>query len=230
MNQGRKVACFPVSPLSSCLLACSGGHWFLENGKKKKNVVPKTSSCGRAWFFFLCVCVCLCVHILAFTQTHVCEKDLWAFVQGALVWRSEENLWSWFCPTVCAWAALWSAGFAHTSAFTHCPLLLCCCARTLGGREGLFEHAGYSLSLREGTWRQEQNERPWRNTPHWFALCGLLSLLSYTTQDSLSRGGTARSGLGPTHLSTGYLMTVIPQVRGLFPDDSSLCQVDKTEH
>lgn len=47
----------------------------------------------------------------------------------------------------------------HTSAFTHCPLLLCCCARTLRGRKGLFQRAGYSLSLREGTWRQEQNEK-----------------------------------------------------------------------
>lgn len=82
---------------------------------------------------FSCVCVRVCMHVLESIYTNTClwERGLWAF-GGALVWRSE-NLWSWFCPAVWAWAALWSAGFAHTSAFTHCPLLLYCCGRDTWG-------------------------------------------------------------------------------------------------
>lgn len=75
LNQGRvcwKVACFPLSPLSSCLLACSGGHWFLENGKKKKNVVPKTSICGKA--FFSSVCVYVCARVREHLHKHVFLK------------------------------------------------------------------------------------------------------------------------------------------------------------
>jgi hypothetical protein len=45
--------------------------------------------------------------------------------------------------------------------------------------------------------KQELMQRPWRNTACWLAPHGLLSLLSYTTQDHLLRGGTTHSGLGP---------------------------------
>lgn len=51
-----------------------------------------------------------------------------------------------------------------------------------------------------GTWRQELKERPVGNAAYWLALRDLLSLLSHTSQDYLSRGGTVSSGLGPhTH-------------------------------
>ena len=38
-------------------------------------------------------------------------------------------------------------------------------------------------SSRAGTWRQEQMQRPWRGAAYWFAPHGLLSPLSYRTQD-----------------------------------------------
>jgi hypothetical protein len=38
-------------------------------------------------------------------------------------------------------------------------------------------------SQRTGTWRQELMKRPWRNVTYWLAYPGLLSLLSYRTQD-----------------------------------------------
>jgi hypothetical protein len=39
-------------------------------------------------------------------------------------------------------------------------------------------------SNRAGTWRQALMHRPWRSTAYWLASCGLLSLLSYGTQDT----------------------------------------------
>ena len=44
-----------------------------------------------------------------------------------------------------------------------------------------------------GTWRQEQ--RSWRNSVYWLTTHGLLSLLSFTTQDHLPRVGTTHSEL-----------------------------------
>jgi hypothetical protein len=38
-------------------------------------------------------------------------------------------------------------------------------------------------SLREGTWRQELMQKSWRVTAYSIASAGLLSLLSYRTQD-----------------------------------------------
>jgi patatin-like phospholipase/acyl hydrolase len=51
-----------------------------------------------------------------------------------------------------------------------------------------------------GTWRQEWMQKPWRNAAYWFASPGLLSLLSYRTQDYQLRDGTAHNGLGPPPL------------------------------
>ena len=40
-------------------------------------------------------------------------------------------------------------------------------------------------------------QRPWKGAAYWLALHGLLSLLSYRTQDHQPRDGTAHSELGP---------------------------------
>jgi hypothetical protein len=52
-----------------------------------------------------------------------------------------------------------------------------------------------------GTWRQELTQRSWRDAAHWLAPRGLLSLLSYSTQEHLPRVGSTHSGLG-SHTST----------------------------
>jgi hypothetical protein len=49
-------------------------------------------------------------------------------------------------------------------------------------------------SHREGTWRQELMQRPWRDAVYWLAFPGLLSLLSYRTQDHQPRDGTTHNG------------------------------------
>jgi hypothetical protein len=63
----------------------------------------------------------------------------------------------------------------------------------------------------------ELMQKPWRSDVYWLAPYGLLSLLSYSTQDHLPRGVTAHRELGPPTLivfsentlqffSTGNLM------------------------
>jgi hypothetical protein len=44
-------------------------------------------------------------------------------------------------------------------------------------------------------------QRPWRGAAYWKAH-GLLSLLSYRTQDYQLKDGTTHSGLGPPPFST----------------------------
>jgi hypothetical protein len=46
--------------------------------------------------------------------------------------------------------------------------------------------------------KQELMQRPWRDVPYWLASPGLLSLLSYRTQDYQPRDG-------PTHKGTSLL-------------------------
>jgi hypothetical protein len=53
---------------------------------------------------------------------------------------------------------------------------------------------------RAGSWRQELMQKPWRGAASWLAPHGLLSLLSYRTQDHQLRGGTTHNGLGPSLL------------------------------
>lgn len=48
------------------------------------------------------------------------------------------------------------------------------------------------------TWKQELRQRLWRNTARWLVLYGLLILLFYTTQDQLTRDGSAHRGVGPS--------------------------------
>jgi hypothetical protein len=45
-------------------------------------------------------------------------------------------------------------------------------------------HPGKSeQELKAGAWRQELKQRPWGDAANWLAPRGLLSLLSYSTQD-----------------------------------------------
>jgi hypothetical protein len=48
--------------------------------------------------------------------------------------------------------------------------------------------------------KQKLMQRPWRDVPYWLASPGLLSLLSYRTQDHQPRDGTTHNGLGPPPL------------------------------
>ena len=85
---------------------------------------------------------------------------------------------------------------------------------------------------RAGTWRQELIQRPWRNAAYLSVSPGLLSLLSYRTQDYQPRDGTTHHG--PSHPLS--LIKKMPYSwiswrhflkRGSFLcDNSSLCQVD----
>ena len=50
--------------------------------------------------------------------------------------------------------------------------------------------------VRAGTWRQELMQRPWGVAAYWLAPHGLLSLLSYKTQDQQAMNGTTHNGLG----------------------------------
>jgi hypothetical protein len=52
------------------------------------------------------------------------------------------------------------------------------------------------------SWRQELMQKPWRGAAYWLASHGLLSLLSYRTQDHQSRDGTINYELGPSPLMT----------------------------
>jgi hypothetical protein len=45
--------------------------------------------------------------------------------------------------------------------------------------------------------KQELMQRPWRDVPYWLASPGLLSLLSYRTQDYQSRDGPIHNGPYP---------------------------------
>ena len=49
-------------------------------------------------------------------------------------------------------------------------------------------------SSRAETWRQGLMQRPWKGAAYWLAPHGLLSLLSYRTQDHQPRDGTTHNG------------------------------------
>lgn len=94
-TRGGYVGKLYVSPflpfLPACLPAVEGID-FWKMAKRKKNVVPKTSSCGKAWFFFLCVCVSVCAHISLYTNTclwkrsvSICAGSTCMEVRGELV-------------------------------------------------------------------------------------------------------------------------------------------------
>ena len=52
-------------------------------------------------------------------------------------------------------------------------------------------------SHKAGTWRQEPMQRSWRDAASWLASPGLLSLLSYRTQDYQPRDSTTHKGASP---------------------------------
>jgi hypothetical protein len=84
-------------------------------------------------------------------------------------------------------------------------------------------------SHRAGTWRRELRQRPRRSVAYWFASPGLLSLLSYRSQDYQPRDGTTHNG--PSH--PGSLVEKMPYswiswrpfLKGgsFLCDNSSLC-------
>jgi hypothetical protein len=45
--------------------------------------------------------------------------------------------------------------------------------------------------------KQEVMQRPWRDVPYWLASLGLVSLLSYRTQDYQPSDGTTHKGPSP---------------------------------
>jgi hypothetical protein len=49
-------------------------------------------------------------------------------------------------------------------------------------------------SKKSGTWRQELMQKPWSGVAYWIVSPGLLSLLSYKTQDHQPRDGTTCNG------------------------------------
>ena len=51
-------------------------------------------------------------------------------------------------------------------------------------------------------------QEPWRGAACWFALSGLLSLLSYRTQDQQPRMAGTQHGLGPSLVRENYLYSV----------------------
>ena len=54
-------------------------------------------------------------------------------------------------------------------------------------------NSGLELKVR----KQELMQRPWRDVTYWLASPGLLSLLSYRTQDYQHRDGTNHKGPSP---------------------------------
>ena len=65
-----------------------------------------------------------------------------------------------------------------------------------GGEElgGICPHYSQKSS-KPRTWRQELVQRPWKGAAYWLTPRGLLSLLSYRTQDHQPRDGTTHNGL-----------------------------------
>jgi hypothetical protein len=71
-------------------------------------------------------------------------------------------------------------------------------------RKGLTlpHHNPLLKEVRTGTCRQEPKQRPRKGAAAWIVPRGLLSLLSYRTQDHPPRGGPTHSELGSSPLIT----------------------------
>ena len=74
-------------------------------------------------------------------------------------------------------------------------------------------------------------QRPRRNVAYWLTPQGLLSPPYYTPQNHLPRGGTTPSGLTPptSVTNTPILWRLFLNWGSFFPENSSLCQADKTK-
>ena len=59
----------------------------------------------------------------------------------------------------------------------------------------IIERSQERNSNRAGPWRQKLMQRPWRGVAYWFALHGLVSLLSYRTEDHQARDATIGNAL-----------------------------------
>ena len=85
--------------------------------------------------------------------------------------------------------------------------------------------------VRTGTWRQELMQRPW-SAAYWLASPGLLSLLSYRTQDTSPGMAPPTTGWALPHRSVIKKTSYSPILWrhflnwGFFSDDSSVYQVD----
>jgi hypothetical protein len=116
------------------------------------------------WFFF---CMCLCV---------VCMC-----------------VYSCVCVCVCVCTCLTQGFYSCTKHHDQ--------GASWGGKGlfGLHFHAAVYHQRKSGlelkqVRKQERMQRPWRDVTHWLASPGLLSLLSYRTQDSQPRVGTTYNG------------------------------------
>jgi hypothetical protein len=79
-------------------------------------------------------------------------------------------------------------------------------------------------SNRAGTWRRELMQRPWRDAAYWLDSPGLLSLLSYRTQDHhWPRDGSTHNGLGPPFLITNWENALQLDLMEAFPQGRLLC-------
>ena len=80
--------------------------------------------------------------------------------------------------------------------------------------------------------KQELMQRPWRDVPYWLASTGLLSLLSYRTQDYQPSDGPTHKGPSPPWSliekmpSSWISWKHFPNWSSFLCDNSSLCQVD----
>lgn len=135
------------------LLACSAGHWFLENEEKEKRKVKPMHYCrflvvakhDFLFLFTLSVCACECVCVIESMHTNVFVKKVCERLWGGHMccWRSEDTLGNWFCPPVCAQGLSSAPGLCTHKCFYPCPsLLVHCCDKILMksrlGEKGLF--------------------------------------------------------------------------------------------
>ena len=88
-------------------------------------------------------------------------------------------------------------------------------------------------SHRAGTWRPELMQSPWRGAAYWLAPHGLLSLLSYRTQDYQPSNGATHNGpsqaWSPIEKMPYSWISWRHFLKGSFIlcDNSTLCQVDR---
>ena len=68
----------------------------------------------------------------------------------------------------------------------------------------IIEESQDRKSNRAGSWEQELMQKPWRDAAYWLAYPGLLSLLSYRTQNHQPTNGTTHNDQGLLPLNTDF--------------------------